>query len=491
MTWGVRATIVWLALTAVLLLAYAPWRPGAIERDVIQSDASEYHAAAVSLVSNGVFSTSLALPDEPDNYRPPLFPLMAAALYKLGGIRPLGMLLMNMMIFAVCVLLLPKILQALGTFESRAVQWTCILAAACPVWIVTSLMYMPDALFTLLMAGFCLLWLNAMRVMTLRRVVAAAIVLGLATLTKPVSLYLPIALLLCFAWYGAAQGRIVRSGIYALVFCAVYTAVLTPWYMRNYRVYQRVSFVSYEGPSLLDYTAANVVRRAYRCDLTTARAVLHRHLNARYDTSQLEAKARAMLPQLYDTNVAWYASAVHERFWPPRAEREILRSMADLSAAEKKLFVAVFQSNWRSYALDSVRGMLNIVFIPPWQECLRMTMPEVDAMALALACVRGDWAALGAIGWRRVAVAVALAGWMTALAVIIAVAGCSGLVVLVRRGEYGAALTCVIIIGYFLAIAGPNGEARYRAPLLPLVFPLAGIACARLEEMRMHAVDQS
>jgi len=487
----IRAAAVWLSFAVVLWLAYAPWRRGAVERDVIQSDASEYHAAAVSLVSKGVFSTSLAWPDEPDNYRPPLFPLMAAALYKLGGIRPLGMLLMNVMIFAVCVLLLPKILQALGTCESGALRWTCILAAVCPVWIVTSLMYMPDALFTLLMAGFCLLWLNAMRAMTLLRVVAAAIVLGLATLTKPVSLYLPIALLLWFAWIGLAQRRYVRSGVYALVFCAVYVAVLMPWYIRNYRVYQRVSFVSYEGPSLLDYTAANVVRRAYKCDLMTARAVLHRHLQARYDMSQLEEKARALLPQVHETNVAWHAKAVRERFWPVGAEREVLRSMADLSAAEKKLFVAVFKSNWRSYALDSVRGMLNIIFMPPWQECLRMTMPEIDAMALALACVRGDWAALAGIGWGRVAVAVALAGWMTGLAVLIAMAACTGLVLLVRRGEYGAALTCVIIIGYFLAIAGPNGEARYRAPLLPLVFPLAGIACARFEEMRAHVVNQA
>jgi len=469
---------VWLGLGAVLWLAYAPWRPGAVERDVIQADATEYHAAAVSLISNSVFSSSLMPPVQPDNYRPPLFPLMAVAVYRACGIRPLAVLLLNGVLFALCVLLAPRLLQALGACDSRALRWTCALAAVCPVWIVTSLMYMPDALFTLLMAGFCLFWLNAMRAVTLPRVVVAAVLLGLATLAKPVSLYLPVALLLLFAWHAVAQRRVLRPALCALVFCAVYAAVLTPWYMRNYRVYQRVSFVSYEGPSLLDFTAANVVRRAYRCDLTTARAVLHRHLNARYDTSQLEAKARALLPQVHETNVAWYASAVHEQFWPPRAEREVLHSMADLSAAEKKLFVAVFKSNWRSYALDSVRGTLNIIFMPPWQECLRMTMPEVDAMALSLACLRRDWAALAAIGWGRVAFAVALAGWMTALAVFIALAAGTGLVLLVRRGEYGAALTCIIIIGYFLAIAGPNGEARYRAPLLPLVLPLAGIACA-------------
>lgn len=473
------ALVIWLGMVAALWLAYAPWRPGAAERHVIQSDAAEYHLAAVSVHSNGVYRSVLSDAGGPDNYRPPLFPLLAAAVYNVTGVSPLVMLAVNGALFALCVVMLAALCNALRISDSEAKRWAYVVAGVCPIWIVTSLMYMPDALFTLLMTAFYVLWLRWMERMALWQVITAGGVLGLATLTKPVTLYLPIGLLGLAIWQGMRTRQLVRALACGVTFVAMYVIVLAPWYVRNYKIYQRFSFVSYEGVSLLDFTAANVIRRAYGCDLQTARAVLHERLAERYDLSALDAKGRAALPELVATNVPW-AATVAAKYWPPRAEREVVHSLADLSAAEKKLFVAVFKSHVGMYALDSLRGAANIIFMPPWQECMRMVMPEVDAMGLALACVRGDREALADIGWGRVVVAVMLAGWMTGLAVVIASAAVAGVILLFRRGEVGAVLTCLVVIGYFLAIAGPNGEARYRAPLLPLMFPLAGVGVAHL-----------
>lgn len=471
--------MIWLVMVVALWIAYAPWRPGAVERQVIQSDAAEYHTAAVSMYSNGVYRSVLSAEGEPDNYRPPLFPLLAAAVYKVTGVSPLVMLATNSMLFALCVMMIGPVCSALRIKDNEAEFWAHVVAGVCPIWIVTSLMYMPDALFTLLMTIFYVMWLRWMERMAVWQVIVAGGVLGLATLTKPVTLYLPIGLLVLAIWQGVRTRRLERAVACAVVFVTMYVLVLTPWCARNFRLYQRFSFVSYEGVSLLDFTAANVIRRAYGCDLQTARAVLHERLAERYDLSALDAKGRAVLPELVVTNVPW-AAAVAERYWKPRTPRESVRSIADLSAAEKALFVAVFKTHVGMYVLDSLRGAANIIFMPPWQECLRMILPEVDAMRLALACIRGDVKTLAEIGWGRVTIAVILAGWMTGLAVVIAGAAVAGVILLFRRGEVGAVLTCIVVIGYFLAIAGPNGEARYRAPLLPLMFPLAGVAIARI-----------
>lgn len=475
-----KALVIWLIMVVALWIAYAPWRPGVVGRHVIQSDAAEYHTAAVSVCTSGVYRSVLSAESEPDNYRPPLFPLLAAMVYKVTGVSPLVMLGVNSTLFALCVVMIGALCRALRKSDNEAEDWAYVMAGVCPMWIVTSLMYMPDALFTLLMTIFYVLWLGWMERMAVWQVVVAGGVLGLATLTKPVTLYLPIGLAGLAIWQGVRMRRLGRAVACGFIFVAMYVTVLTPWCMRNYRLYQRFSFVSYEGVSLLDFTAANVIRRAYGCDLQTARAVLHERLAERYDLSALDAKGRAVVPELAVTNVPWAAAAVAERYWKPRTPRESVRTIAELSAAEKALFVAVFKTHVGMYVLDSLRGAANIIFMPPWQECMRMVMPEVDAMRLALACIRGDVATLADIGWSRVAVAVILAGWMTGLAVVIAGAAVAGVILLFWRGERGAALTCMVLIGYFLAIAGPNGEARYRAPMLPLVFALAGVAIAHI-----------
>ncbi|MCX7847970.1 MAG: glycosyltransferase family 39 protein [bacterium] len=471
------AAMVWIGLVGILWVVYAPWREGAVVRDVLQSDASEYYAASVNLLSNGVYATSFGWPSEPDNYRPPLFPLVALGVYRVMGVKPLAVLVVNSVLFFLSVLLVPVLTKVVvGEGGEGAGRWSVWFAAVCPVWVVTSLMYMPDALFTFLMGLFYLFWMMMVREMSIGRCLGAGCALGLATLTKPVVLYLPVVLIGILAWY-AVRRRSVSLGVrYGLVLLGTYAMVLTPWYVRNYRVYGRLSFVSYEGQSLLDFTAANVVRRVFGCDLVTARTVLHERLKDRYELGALEARARATLPRLVETNVAWVGAVVKERYWPRRGEREVVRSLAELSAAQKKLFVAVLKSHPLAYVIDSLRGMVNIVFGPPWQECLRMTMPGVDALKLAVNCIRGRWREVMGIGWKRAVIGVGLAGWMTFFAAMIGVSAAAGVVILVKRGEYVSALSCVLILGYFLAVAGPNGEARYRAPLLPLVFPLAGVA---------------
>lgn len=468
------ALIVWIAQVVVLWCAYAPWRAGAVDQFVLQSDAREYYAASVNLLSNGVYSTASATPRDPDNYRPPLFPLVTLALYRVFGIKPLLALMLNGALFLLCIMLVSRLTRQLGGDEASA-RWAVWVAVVCPLWIVTSLMYMPDALFTFVMAVFYLFWLGMPEEVSVGRSAAAGSVLGMATLAKPVTLYMPVLLVPLLLWYGMRQRKVWKALWCVAVFVGVYVSVLAPWCVRNYHVYGRFSFVSYEGQSLLDFTAASVIRRRFRCDLITARSVLHRRLAERYDVSGLDDKARATLPVLVETNVTWAGEAVAERYWPQVAERRVVRNLADLSAAEKELFVAVFKSHPITYALDTVRGVANILFLPPWQECLRMTMPGVDAMRLAISFLRGDVETLQAVGWGKVIIAVTLAGWMTAVAIGVVLGAAAGLARLFHERHVVSAVTCVVLVGYFLVIAGPNGEARYRAPLLPLMFALAGM----------------
>jgi hypothetical protein len=107
----------------------------------------------------------------------------------------------------------------------------------------------------------------------------------------------------------------------------------------------------------------------------------------------------------------------------------------------------------------------------------------VSAVELARAVVARDAGTLRTYGLWRCLAAVGVAGAMMVYSVGMVLLGMWGLVHLARHGRWRFAVWAVVFAGYFLGVAGPNAEARYRTSLLPLMLLCAAVGLIALRSM--------
>jgi hypothetical protein len=181
---------------------------------------------------------------------------------------------------------------------------------------------------------------------------------------------------------------------------------------------------------------------------------------------------------LDSTNVSWQAELV-----PPSlaGEREQLATIHDFTTAQGALGIHIVKNNIGTYALLSFKGVLRTLLMPPWQEFMRMTMPDVDAAELAANVVGRNWSKLSKLGTVRVCAAIAAAALMALYAVLVCVAAFAGWFMLLRRQWDSIVVWSLFLFpAYFLAVAGPNAVSRFRIALLPFMLPCAAIAVVAL-----------
>ncbi len=208
----------------------------------------------------------------PSARRTPLYPWLLAQTYRLFG---LGNYTPLLVLQALADVLLAAMLAWLGWWAWRN-RWLGLLAAA--LWAF----YLPgaqlaarllaDSLFAFLqMAGFFFFVLmlrhlqNRLRALTYASL--AGLSLGLATLARPTSLYMPLLLLpsLLLWWYArkhkGARRRTSPKRLLAsfMLFIMVMGIVVAPWFVRNYRAFGEVVM----GSTLVGF---NFFQTHYRLD---------------------------------------------------------------------------------------------------------------------------------------------------------------------------------------------------------------------------------
>ncbi|UCH34881.1 MAG: glycosyltransferase family 39 protein [Armatimonadota bacterium] len=241
----------WVALVVLVALAVA-WRvsyfrqarplPGG-------GDAIEYDMIATTLLETATFRTpDHGLPHGEYAVRTPGYPVCLAALYWAGRqwfasrfalVRPVQLAL------DLCTLLLVFALarRLLGTRQAWLVA---LLYAAYPgFWWAASYAY------TETLTGF--LWAAAVLLLTIgfekrraRAFAMAGIILGAAALVRPTGQAFAAFLLVALLWAYGYRDR--RWLWHALAFVVAFAAVISPWAIRNYRIFHRpVGLSSFGG----------------------------------------------------------------------------------------------------------------------------------------------------------------------------------------------------------------------------------------------------
>src|SRR3989338_3403803 len=193
--------LIWLAVLAVFLrlfmLVYVSTQEYTQPFPLLELDAREYYQIGQNLAEHGQFSQSPSEPYAPDSFRTPVYPfLIALSLQIFNSFYPI--LILQALLAALTVLIVYRL--SVRLLPGRWPFVPATLVALDPIGIVYSNLLMTETLFLFLLTLALLIFTKS----TLesrgdnRDLAWVGILLGLATLTRPISLFLPFLLaLLC------------------------------------------------------------------------------------------------------------------------------------------------------------------------------------------------------------------------------------------------------------------------------------------------------
>lgn len=226
--------IVPLAVLLLILLAgaavrYGLWTWFAGQTPHIE-DEQDYNRLACNLVQYGEFGFEQG---RPTSLRPPLYPVLVAGVYRLFGLENYQAV---RLLQAVLSLLNAVLLYRLGSavLSRKAGLWLSGLYAFYPSLLGYNNLLLTEVLFTLLLCAFCCLFIRSLQRDSLPCLAMAAVMLGLAALTRSVVWLFP-PVLACFLLL-AFRGSWRRSFTASALFVAVFAVVLGPWAYRNTRL---------------------------------------------------------------------------------------------------------------------------------------------------------------------------------------------------------------------------------------------------------------
>ncbi len=170
--------------------------------------------------------------------RGPIFPFYLALIFRLFGYKK-GLSIavsMQMVLDMLSCWLIWKLAWKLFNCRYTAALAACMWAIYPPA-IALDIFLFSEPLFTLILGCFSLKMLSLMQHISWQRFCLAGVILGVATLCRPITLYFPFILLPTLMWlYRRRFSEIWR---YSLVFLAGFALVLAPWVVRNQQQFKK------------------------------------------------------------------------------------------------------------------------------------------------------------------------------------------------------------------------------------------------------------
>jgi len=446
------ALVAGLALRLTLLLV--PTTPLAAKALKATADAPEYLRLSENLVRHHVFSQDSLPPYRPDIFRTPLYPLFLAVSRTILGTSLVWPLLLQLLLSLATVWLTRRLALELGLGSLRS-SLAALLVGLSPNLALLSVMLVTETLFTLLLV-VTLLLLNRFRLH--RRwldLLAAGVCSGLLILTRPIATYFPLLVALYLLTRSSflvphSSFLIPRSS--PLVLLAATSVVVLPWAVRNGRATGRYIVSTVSDHNIYLYSGALVRAADKSVSLNEAR-------------DWMLAQAQAQYGPLDSNDEASFWTALAKVGWQQILAQPLLALKIHAVGSTASLVMPT-----------SIRPLL--VFTGADPSASSGATHHVAQQTIGLLARGRIGQALG-LTWRA-----RLAGMPRPARVILAysilfhvVLLVFGVVGLFRRRARGL-LWLRLPILYFSLLTGPVGEARFRAPIEPLLCLFAALAFA-------------
>jgi 4-amino-4-deoxy-L-arabinose transferase-like glycosyltransferase len=230
-----RSTLWSLALIAILVVLV---RAGVFSVDTTQADidydVDRYLDIARNVVSGRGYSLSTYSEFYPTAMRGPTVVYFFAAVLWLAGDHPWSIVIAQWLVEAGTAIILFFI--AIEIFRDRRVAFvTCLLFAFYEPGVIFTFRAWSEPVFTLVLAGFTLSFLYALRRPSTWRYALCGFLLGLTVLARPVMQFYPLVAL-PLLWWALKQPLLLVIPRFA-IFSLAFAAVVSPWVARNYVVF--------------------------------------------------------------------------------------------------------------------------------------------------------------------------------------------------------------------------------------------------------------
>jgi 4-amino-4-deoxy-L-arabinose transferase-like glycosyltransferase len=413
------------ALRVAVFAAARPWNHEVLRNTILVFDAFGYHARALGVLQSGTFASFGAL-------RTPGYPLFLAGVYSLFGVKPAVAIFIQVVLSSFTVALVYDWAR-MGIGRPAAIVAAAALAVE-PHTVFYTVTLMTDTLFVLIFLGSVLTLMHGLRAKRLGLFALSGLLLGLATLVKPVGQYFPIVAVVLILIYRGIAWRLRWRAIATLV--VVFALAIGPWLYRNHAQYGHIGLSSIQGENLLFYgVACTEVARTGR-GLEEIRAELREAAAARGASEDGNP---------FDNSRAYQEVALsyirsHPMDYAVRHLHGVLNTFASLGTGRISEFLRGPSSDL-PYQFFAAPGM---------RESIRGFLRSKTPMELVVG---------GVVGF---------------IMVITYLAALGGFVALLRERRYFFVAATVIIALYFLASVGPIGQARYKLPLVPFYVTLTG-----------------
>jgi len=215
-----------------------------------------YYQLSNNLLAGRGFSADPAPPYVPTALRTPGYIYFLVAILWASG-SYLVLTIVQLLLGALVPLLGRRVALAFNASKSIALAVGIFLALE-PTFVIFSYCFGVETLFLVLFFPFLILFMRYLREPSTRTLALSALLLGLATIVKPTSEYLPI-LLLPFLIYAAWGKSAKQIGLHVFLFLTIPFAILAPWIWRNYEVFGVAAVTSQEPYALYAYLAPSVI----------------------------------------------------------------------------------------------------------------------------------------------------------------------------------------------------------------------------------------
>src|SRR4030042_906841 len=213
-----------------------------------EPDSSLYVELAEKLIDWHIFPSIL---------RTPVYPFFIATVYSIFGKFPQGVLIVQYFLDSVTAIVIPLIFYRIfGNVKYSYISG--FFYAVNPFAIFYSNLILTETLFTCILTLSVFFLILFLRNQQMKYLISSSFLLGIGTLCRPISLYLPLLLV---AFVLTIGNRMKDKIINCLIFLMIFYITLLPWYIRNYQKYDSwtLSAISdknifcYEAPAILMY----------------------------------------------------------------------------------------------------------------------------------------------------------------------------------------------------------------------------------------------
>lgn len=434
--WRTVASIFVIALVLRLLvfgwIAHEP-------RKFYTYDSDGYDRRAINLLTYGQFASEEQPPFTPDLDRTPTYPVFLVAVFATAGHQPWLVALLQILVGSLTAVLAYKLAREISLPHVASVIAGLVVALD-PVAAMNSNRILTETLFTFLLVAGLWLLVRYWNSHSLRWALASGLVLALATLTRPINQFLPIALLpLCVLALRHLPWRQWATGV--LLFVLVSLVLPYGWAYRNYQEAGIFTLSTIGDTNLAYYRARAVLAEAEGISQDEAWDKIQGHI-------ETTAAAQKLGPSEIVTLQREEAVAIFRRY--------------------PMLTLSMF-----------VKGVARIVADPGYT----ITCTLLDRQSTAFECFPGKSSmnepgllgkAFGKLGQMSAAQVLTLA-WSGLLLAFVYVSAALGVAQLVRERRWLPLAFSLLLIAYFVGLAaGAESNSRFRIPAMPFVALLAG-----------------